>query len=114
MPINLVVKPADEKTKKRYTAIFRLREVRGGKTPSLHKGGKVIKITHFGQRDPKKGTYIDHQDKEIRKNYRARHKKDLDTKDYKRAGFLSYYILWGDKTNLKDAVADYKKKFNLS
>jgi len=103
MPINLVVKRADEKTKKRYTAIFR-----------LHKGGKVIKITHFGQRDPKKGTYIDHQDKEIRKNYRARHKKDLDTKDYKRAGFLSYYILWGDKTNLKDAVADYKKKFNLS
>ena len=103
MPINLVVKPADEKTKKRYTAIFR-----------LHKGGKVIKITNFGQRDPKKGTYIDHQDKEIRKNYRARHKKDLDTKDYKRAGFLSYYILWGDKTNLKDAVADYKKKFNLS
>ena len=41
MPINLVVKPAAEKTKKRYTAIFR-----------LHKGGKVIKITHFGQRNP--------------------------------------------------------------
>jgi len=103
MPINLVVKPAQEKTKKRYTAIFR-----------LHKGGKVIKITHFGQRNPKTGTYLDHQDKVKRKNFRARHKKDLDTKDYKRAGHLSYHILWGDKTNLKDAVSDYKKRFNLS
>ena len=112
MPINLVVKPASAKTKKRYTAIFR-----------IHKGGKVIKITHFGQRNPtppkglvapKKGTYLDHKDKKMRKNYRARHKKDLDTKDYKRAGHLSYYILWGDKTNLNDAVADYKKRFNLS
>ena len=63
MPINLVVKPAEAKTKKRYTAIFR-----------LHKGGKV----------------------------------------YKRAGLLSYYILWGDKTNLTDAVKDYKKRFKLS
>ena len=93
MPINLVVKPQaiGYKTKKRYTAIFR-----------LHKGGKVIKITHFGQHNPKKGTYIDHGDKTIRKNYRARHKKDLDTKDYKRAGLLSYYILWGDDTIKRD------------
>ena len=103
MPINLVVKPADPKTKKRFTAIFR-----------IHKGGRVIKITHFGQRNPKKGTYIDHKDKKIRSAYRARHKKDLDTNDYKRAGHLSYYILWGDKTNLTDAVKDYKKRFNLS
>lgn len=103
MPINLVVKPADSKTKKRFTAIFR-----------IHKGGKVIKITHFGQRNPKKGTYIDHGDKKIKSAYRARHKKDLETKDYKRAGLLSYYILWGDETNLTGAVKSYKKRFNLS
>lgn len=59
-------------------------------------------------------TYLDHKDKVKRKNYRARHKKDLDTKDFKRAGFLSYYILWGDKTNLSDAVSNYKKRFNLT
>jgi hypothetical protein len=28
-------------------------------------------------------------DKEARKRYRERHAKDLDTKDYKRAGYLS-------------------------
>ena len=102
MPINLIVKDADAKTKKRFTAIFR-----------IHKGGKVIKITHFGQRNPKKGTYIDHGDKKLRSAYRARHKKDLDTKDYKRAGFLSYYLLWGDHTNLKSNLSDFKNKFNL-
>ena len=46
MPITMTIKEADAKTKKRFTAIFR-----------LHKGGKVIKITHFGQRGGK--TYID-------------------------------------------------------
>ena len=101
MPINLVVKEAPEKTGKRFTAIFR-----------IHKGGKVIKITNFGQRGGK--TYIDEKDKKKRDAYRARHKKDLDTKDFKRAGFLSYYLLWGDNTSLKENIEDYKKKFNLS
>lgn len=103
MPINLVVKEADAKTKKRFTAIFR-----------IHKGGKVIKITNFGMRNPKKGTYIDHGDKKLRSAYRARHKKDLDTKDYKRAGFLSYYLLWGDHKTLNKNIDFYKDKFNLS
>ena len=93
---------AEPKTKKRFTAIFR-----------LHKGGKVIKVTNFGQRNPKQGTYIDHGDKKKRDAYRARHKKDLDTKDFKRAGFLSYHLLWGDSASLKQNIEDYKKKFNL-
>ena len=58
----------------------------------LHKGGKVIKL---------------------RSAYRARHKSDLDTKDFKRAGFLSYYLLWGDSTNLNKNIQSFKNKFNL-
>ena len=100
MPITMKIVEAEPKTKKRYTAIFR-----------IHKGGKVIKITHFGQ--PGGKTYLDHKDKEKRKNYRARHKGDLDTKDYKRAGYLSYYLLWGDNKTLKKNIEDYKKKFKL-
>ena len=103
MPINLVVKEAPAKTGKRFTAILR-----------IHKGGKVIKITNFGQRNPKQGTYIDHKNKKKRDAYRARHKKDLDTKDFKRAGFLSMGLLWGENTSLKENIEDYKKKFNLS
>jgi hypothetical protein len=102
MPINLVIKDAPAKTGKRFTAIFR-----------IHKGGKVIKITHFGQRNPKKGTYIDHGDKKLRDAYRARYQKDLDTKDFKRAGYLSYFLLWGDHKTLKQNLVDFKKKFNL-
>ena len=98
--MKLVVSKSDRPTK-RLKAVF------------TDDKGKT-KTTHFGLKNPKRGTYIDTKDKELRKNYRARHKKDLKTKDYTRAGFLSYYILWGDKTNLKDAVADYKKRFNLT
>jgi len=101
MPINIVVKPAEPKTGKRFTAIFR-----------IHKGGKVIKITHFGQIGGK--TYLDERNKKKRSAYRARHKKDLDTKDFKRAGYLSYYLLWGDQTTLKKNLEDYRKRFKLS
>ena len=102
MPITMKIVEAQAKTGKGFTAIFR-----------EHKGGKIIKITHFGQRNPKKGTYIDHGDKKIRDAYRARHKSDLDTKDFKRAGFLSYFLLWGNHKTLKKNIEDYKKKFNL-
>lgn len=102
--VKLVVSNSDKKDK-RFKAVFTYSDgVKGGKT----------RTTHFGLKNPKKGTYLDHKDKTIRKNYRARHKQDLKTGDYTRAGYLSYYILWGDKTNLKDAVKDYKKRFNLS
>ena len=73
---------------------------------------KKTRTTHFGAKGM--SDYTIHKDKERRKLYRARHKKDLKTKDYTRAGYLSYYILWGDETNLKDAIESYKKRFNLS
>jgi len=52
------------------------------------------------------------KDKEQRERYRTRHKKDLETKDPTRAGYLSYYLLW-NKPTLKDSIAYYKKRFNL-
>ena len=63
--------------------------------------------TKFGQTNPKTGTYIDHQDKQIKKNYRyiKRHLKDLETNDYNRAGYLSMFLLWNKET-LKDSIKD--------
>jgi len=69
------------------------------------------KTTHFG--DSSAQDYTQHHDKERRDRYRARHKKDLLTKDPTRAGFLSYYILWGDSTSFSQNLADYKRRFNL-
>jgi len=52
-------------------------------------------------------------DKEQRDRYRTRHKKDLETNDPKRAGFLSYYILWGDSTSLNANKRAYENRFNV-
>lgn len=52
-------------------------------------------------------------DKDARLRYQIRHKKDLRTRDPKRAGYLSYYLLWGDSTSLAENLASYKRRFNL-
>jgi len=75
------------------------------------KDNKKVKTTHFGQRGAT--DYLLSKDKERRSRYRQRHQKDLKTKDPKRAGYLSYYLLWGDSTSLKTNIANYKKKFNF-
>jgi len=56
--------------------------------------------------------YTKTHDKEQRNRYRERHKKDLDTDDPTRAGFLSYYLLW-NKPTLAESVRKYKKMFNM-
>ena len=42
--------------------------------------------------------------------YRQRHEKDLSTGDPRRAGYLSYYILW-NKPSIEESIRDYKKRF---
>ena len=100
--MKLVVSKSDRPTK-RLKAVF------------TDDKGKT-KTTHFGLKNPKRGPYIDTKDKELRKNYRARH--DATEKkfhsDPTRASTLSRFILWGEETNLRDAVKSYKRKFNLS
>lgn len=85
---------------KRFVAIF-------------EKDNGKLKKVHFGLKNPKNGTFIDTGDKDLRKNYRARHERDLRTKDETRPGYLSYYLLWGDSKSLKENIKSYKKRFNL-
>ena len=96
--VKVVISKSTVKGKK-YTAIF-------------YDKDKKIKTTHFGATGY--SDYTLSKDKEQRERYRNRHKKDLKTRDYKRAGFLSYYILWGDSTSIKENIKSYKKRFNLS
>jgi hypothetical protein len=51
--------------------------------------------------------------KEQRERYRTRHKKDLETNDPRRAGFLSYYILWGESTSVLANKKAYENRFNV-
>ncbi len=69
------------------------------------------KTTHFGAAGMNDYTLT--KDKKARERYRTRHTKDLKTKDPTRAGFLSFYLLWGDSTSLRKNISDYKKRFNL-
>jgi len=69
------------------------------------------KKTYFG--DATMEDYTQHHDAQRRENYRSRHQKDLTTHDPSRAGYLSYYILWGNKSNFKDNLADYRRRFGL-
>lgn len=52
-------------------------------------------------------------DKDQRERYRNRHAKDLSHGDRQSAGYLSYYILWGDSTSMNTNIREYKKRFNL-
>jgi len=89
------------KTDKKYMAVFD----NNGRT----------KTTHFGAK--KNGIPMDDYtlkgDKEQRERYRTRHKKDLNTGDPTKAGFLSYYLLWGDSTSLQENISAYRRRFNL-
>mgnify|MGYP000571791553 FL=1 len=91
-----------EKKSKKWKAIFKL------------DNGKE-KNTHFGFDNPKdlKNDYTLNKDKERRRRYRIRHEKDLKTNDPTRAGYLSYFLLWGNSTSLKQNIKNYKKKFKL-
>lgn len=69
------------------------------------------KTTQFGHADYQ--DYTQHHDANRRRLYRIRHKKDLETGNYKSPGHLSYYILWGNSTDLNTNIRNYKKKYNL-
>ena len=77
----------------------------------LDDNNKKVKTSHFGQAGA--DDYTITNDKEQRTRYRIRHKKDLDTNDYKKAGYLSWFLLW-NKPTLTESIKDYKKRFNLN
>ena len=65
------------------------------------------KKTKFGQIDG--STFIDHKDKEKKKNYISRHKQDLKTNDPQRAGFLALFLLWNEPS-LNASIKDYNRR----
>lgn len=89
--------------------------------PSTRAGKKLMatfetpegrkRTTHFGAAGM--DDYTKTRDVGQRAKYRSRHRKDLDTGDPMRAGFLSWYILWGDSASIDANVSAFKSKFNL-
>jgi len=95
--MKMTIKRSD-KSGKKYMAIFK-------------KDSGRSKTTHFGAAGMDDYTLTG--DKEARKRYRQRHKKDLNTNDPTRAGYLSRFLLWGDSKSLRENIRSYKRRFNL-
>jgi hypothetical protein len=70
-----------------------------------------LKHTDFGAAGMDDYTLTKNKDQ--RERYRTRHAKDLRTGDPTRAGFLSYWILWGPYTSRRENLEYYKRKYNL-
>jgi hypothetical protein len=73
-------------------------------------GNQRKKVIHFGQQGA--GDYTKHHDKERRKRYITRHRKDLGTGNPARAGYLSMFVLW-NKPSLQASIRDYKRRVNI-
>ena len=84
----------------------------GKKLKAVFKDEKTgrTKTTHFGASGM--DDYTKTHDKEQRARYRARHGKDLKG-DATRAGYLAYYILWGESTSISANVASFKRRFGF-
>jgi len=89
------IKKYNGKQQKRFTAVF-------------DNGYKV----HFGQKNPKLGTFIDHGDLALKDAYIKRHSVKEDWTDPYKPGTLSRYILWDEHYwEIEDAIDDYNKLF---
>lgn len=92
----LKVETSDAPTKK-YKATFIDENGREKSTQFGAKGMDDFTLTH---------------DEEAKERYKIRHKKDLETGDPTRAGYLAMYLLWNKKT-LAASIRDYKQRFNM-
>jgi len=93
-----------------YRVVMKLTRARDGthKWVAEFKDGTHTKFGAVGMDD-----YTLTHNADQRERYRTRHKKDLETHDPKRAGFLSYYILWGDSTSILANQRTYERRFNV-
>ena len=70
------------------------------------------KMTKFGLAFPQIGTFIDHKNNTLKRNYIKRHARDLRTNDYKKAGYLSMFLLW-NKPTLEESIKDFNQRIHV-
>lgn len=70
------------------------------RVPTPNGNGRTISFGDAAMQD-----YTMHKDKDRRERYRRRHMWDRIDDPYK-AGFWSWYVLWGESSSLRVAFAD--------
>jgi len=101
MPVKIIEIVPSKKANKRYRITI--------------EDDEKLKQYDFGLKDGE--TYIDHADKAKREAYRKRHyanetEKKLIDALIPSASVFSYYLLWGDKSNITDNIIDLQRRFN--
>jgi len=96
--MKLVSVSASDRPGKKLKAVFK--DEKTGRT----------KTTHFGSSGM--DDYTKTHDTAQRARYRQRHAKDLKG-DPTKAGYCSFYILWGNSTSISANVAAFKRRFGL-
>lgn len=97
-PVKIKIYDSPLKTK-RYLAVFTL------------DSGKQKKI-NFGLKNPKIGTYIDHNNDKIKQNYIKRHLANENWNEPMNAGSLARWLLW-NKKSLDASLKDFIKRFKI-
>eukprot|EP00965_Chrysotila_dentata_P040966 1357777-Pleurochrysis_carterae.AAC.2 len=87
------IQPANV-TGKKYTATF------------LLSSGREKRV-HFGAQGY--SDYLLHRDKERRARYRARHRTVFENASIISPAALSWHILWGESTSLRENIQNYKR-----
>ena len=100
-PIELVsIQPSTRKNKK-WVATFIAQD---------DDGQESYVTIHYG--DSRYSDYLHHHDPELRESYRIRHKSALKASPMS-ANALSYFLLWGNSTDLETNIEFFKEHFNL-
>lgn len=79
---------------------------------TFSKNNKKVKTVPFGQANPTQGTYIDHGNERLKRNYIARHRVNEHWEKPMTAGALSRWLLW-EKRTLDEALENFKRRFEL-
>jgi len=90
-----VVIKASTKPEKKLMAVF----TRDGKKKTIHFGAKNM------------DDYTKTKDKEQRKRYLDRHRKNENWGNPETAGALSRWILWGPTTSRRENIQRFKRRF---
>lgn len=69
------------------------------------------KLVHFGASGY--DDYTQHGDGERRNRYRERHKNKENWGKADSPGALSRFILWGDSTDIRRNIAEFRRRFDV-
>ena len=95
--MKVIIKPST-KSGKKLMAVFTDKDKRS-------------KTIHFGSAGM--DDYTKTKDKDQRKRYLDRHRKNENWNNPQTAGALSRWILWGNSTSLRTNIQTFKNKFDL-